>query len=66
MQIVLLGHGQARQMAEQIVASIRRRDAAWRPGDHGSNNLKGLDDEFQQQPDDVYANYEQGAKRSHE
>src|SRR6476659_11295770 len=26
-QIVLLGHGQARQMAEQIIASMRRRDA---------------------------------------
>ena len=64
-QIVLLGHGQARQMAEQIVASIRRRETAQCPDDHrptGSNNLKDLDDEFQQQPGDVYANSEQGAE----
>jgi hypothetical protein len=65
-QIVLLGHGKARQMAEQIIASIRRRDTAPRPGDHrptGSNNLKDLDDAFQQQPGDVYADSEQRAER---
>jgi hypothetical protein len=28
MQAVLLGHGQARQMAQQIIASVRRREAA--------------------------------------
>jgi hypothetical protein len=56
MQIVLLGHGQARQMAEQIVASIRRRDAARRPGDHrprGANNLTDGDAEPVQQLSDV-------------
>jgi hypothetical protein len=64
-QLVLLGHGQARQMAEQIVASIRRRETGQCPGNHrpiGSNNLKDLDDEFQQTPGDVYANSEQGAE----
>jgi len=42
-QIVLLGHGQARQMAEQIIASNRRREAARRAGDHrpsGTGNLQ--------------------------
>jgi hypothetical protein len=52
-QIVLLGHGQARQMAEQIVASIRRHDAVRRPGDHrsvGANNLADGEAELEQEP----------------
>src|SRR6185312_101735 len=61
-QIVLLGHGQARQMAEQIIASIRRRDAVRRPGDHrpvGANNLADSDAELEQEPGDV------GTKTAH-
>jgi hypothetical protein len=55
-QIVLLGHGQARQMAEQIVASIRWRDAARRAGHHlpgGTNNLTDGAAKPEQQPTDV-------------
>src|SRR5262249_17466548 len=55
MQIVLLGHGQARQMAEQIIASIRGRDISRRHGDispSGSNNTTDIDAEPQQHPDD--------------
>jgi hypothetical protein len=64
MQIALLGHGQARQMAEQIIASIRRRDAIRRAGDHrpsGTNNLTDGDAEPEQQPSDVGANAEHAA-----
>ena len=46
MQIVLLGHGQARQMAEQIITSIRRREISRRQGDNsprGSNNATCID-----------------------
>jgi hypothetical protein len=63
-QIVLLGHGQARQMAEQIIASNRRREAARRAGDHrpsGTGNLTDGDAEPEQQPSDVGANTEHAA-----
>jgi hypothetical protein len=63
-QIVLFGHGRARQMAEQIVASIRRRDAAPCPGDDypsGTNNLTDGDAEPEQQPKELGANTEHSA-----
>jgi hypothetical protein len=51
-QLVLLGHGQARQMAEQIIASIRLRDSTRRD----DNRPSGPN---QQQPDDIGADPQQ-------
>ena len=39
-QIVLLGHGQIRQMAEQIIVSVRRLDAVQHSGD---DSPRGID-----------------------
>ncbi len=58
-QVVLLGHGQARQMAEQIVTSVRRRDAVQNQRDERINeystdtdNVTETVEEFEHQQDD--------------
>jgi hypothetical protein len=49
MQVALLGHGQARQMAKQIMASVRR---AQRQGDdHPASLAKGAETSVRQQDD---------------